>query len=362
MRDFRSYERAELRLDAGLTVLCGPNGAGKTNCVEALYFGLTGRSCRTANERELVRTGASVARVEVTTAGEDGDHLLEVGFEPGQPKRLRVDGAPVERLPASGPRPPVSVFMPERLDLVKGGPALRRAHLDQFIAALWPSRASTRGAYGRALAQRNALLGRVRAGLSQPEGLEPWDAELAAHGVQLIANREAAAELIAPAFARRAAELGLPAAAELAYRPRSAATDAGVLRAELRTRRESDVARGFTDHGPHRDELVLSHGGVPLRSFGSQGQQRIALLALLFAERDVLLDHCGRPPLMLLDDVMSELDAGRRERLVELVAAGGQTVITTTDAMHVPEADEAPATLVSIAPGSIREVVEPASA
>jgi len=178
LRDFRNYERARLDLAAGVTVISGPNGAGKTNLLEAIYFGLTGRSCRTSNEREMVRHGGSVTRVALETEDEAGAHLLEAGFEPGETKRLRVDGALVERLADSTARPLVSVFMPERLELVRGAPSTRRAHLDQLVIALWPGRAPTRASYSRALAQRNALLARVRAGIVAAELLDPWDAEL----------------------------------------------------------------------------------------------------------------------------------------------------------------------------------------
>ncbi|HEV2753611.1 MAG TPA: AAA family ATPase, partial [Solirubrobacteraceae bacterium] len=158
LRDFRTYARARVALGTGLTVVHGPNGAGKTNLLEALYFGCTARSCRTANEREMVRFEAQATRVEVETADAAGRaHTLAVGFQPGQPKRMQVDGAVVERLVEAPARPLVSVFLPDRLELVTGAPALRRGHLDQVVAALWPARAGTRSAYAAALAQRNAL-------------------------------------------------------------------------------------------------------------------------------------------------------------------------------------------------------------
>src|SRR3954468_2068811 len=147
LRDFRNYERAELHLAPGLTVIAGPNGAGKTNLLEALYFGLTGRSCRTSNEREVVRVGGSVARVELEVEADDGRHLLEVGFEPGEDTRMRVAGAALDRAGALPGRPLVSVFLPDRLDLVKGAPAGRRGHLDRLVGAPWPARAPTRAAY-----------------------------------------------------------------------------------------------------------------------------------------------------------------------------------------------------------------------
>lgn len=144
-RDFRGYRDAQVTLGSGLTVVSGPNGAGKTNLLEALYFGCTGRSCRTNNEREVVRFGASTTRVVVAAAAEDGAHELSVGFTAGQPKRMRVDGAPVERMLDVVDRPLVSVFLPDRLELIKGAPALRRAHIDQLVAALWPARTGHAG-------------------------------------------------------------------------------------------------------------------------------------------------------------------------------------------------------------------------
>ena len=358
-RDFRNLERVEADLGEAVTVVHGANGAGKTNLLEALYFGCTARSCRTSNERELVRFGTKVARVEVEIEAEDGQHRLEVGLEPGDAsaKRVRIDGAAAAGPAGVGVRPLVSVFMPDRLDLVKGAPALRRAHLDQLVTAIWPARAVNRTAYSRALTQRNALIARVRAGAAAAGLLDTWDAELARAGVALMSDRADACALVAPHFTRLAAELGLPEEATLAYRPRSKASDAEGLRAELAERRDDDVARGFSAHGPHRDEVVLSHAGRPLRAYGSQGQQRLGLLALLFAERDVLMDARGEPPLMLLDDVMSELDAARRERLVELITGGGQTVLTTTDLEHVPGAGDAGVGAIAVVAGQL--VTEP---
>jgi DNA replication and repair protein RecF len=354
LRDFRNYQRAEMTLGDGLNVVHGPNGAGKTNLLEAIYFSLTGRSCRTSNEREVVRSGEKVTRVVAEVSGDEGAHTLEVGFSPGEDKLVKVDGAPLDRGAAPPPRPLVCVFLPDRLELVKGAPAPRRAHLDQVVAALWPARAETRSAYSRTLAQRNALVARVRGGASRQDLLDAWDAELARHGAQLMADRSRAIASVAPAFADRAAELGLPDPVELRYAPRSRAADAEGLRTELRERRAADLERGFTTHGPHRDDLALLHGGRPLRTLGSQGQQRVGLLALLFAERDVLGAR-GRPPLMLLDDVMSELDVTRRERLAELVRAGGQALITTTDVDHVPGAGASDVTVTSVLDGTLTQ-------
>src|SRR4051794_32980666 len=254
LRDFRNYTRADVELGQGLNVVCGPNGAGKTNLLEALYFALTARSCRTSNEREVVRSGEKVARVTAQVSGGDARHTLEVGFAPGEEKRVRVDGAPLDRGGAPPPRPLACVFLPERLELVKGAPATRRGHLDQLVSALWPARADTRAAYARALAQRNALIGRIRAGVSLERHLDPWDYELARHGIELMSDRARAIATVAPSFAERGRDLGLPDAVEVRYQPRSKADDLEGLRRELSERRASDLERGFTQHGPHRDD------------------------------------------------------------------------------------------------------------
>ena len=354
LRDFRSYGATRATLGPGLSVITGRNGAGKTNLIEAVYFGCTGRSCRTANEREVVRFGAGAARVVIEAQDDDGPHELAVGFAPGEPKRMRFDGAPVERLLDVLARPLVSVFLPDRLELVKGPPALRRAHLDQFVTALWPARAATRRAYAQTLAQRNALIARIRAGHGSRTSLQSWDRQLAHRGIALMADRREASLALATAYPGVCEQLGLDGDPSLAYRPRSRAVDAVGLEAELAERLEGDLERGFTGHGPHRDDLALVRDGRELRTYGSQGQQRIGLLALLLAERAVLAERRGSSPLMLLDDVMSELDSERRRELVaRLRADDGQAVITATDLAHVPGAEEAGVTRLEVRDGQV---------
>jgi DNA replication and repair protein RecF len=353
VRDFRSYHSARLVLGDGLTVVSGANGAGKTNLIEAIYFGCTGRSCRTTNEREVVRFGAAALRVVLETVAEDGTHELAVGLAPGEPKRMRADGAPVERLLDVAVRPLVGVFAPDRLELVKGPPAVRRAHLDQLVAALWPARVATRRAYAQTLAQRNALIARIRA-TGAATSLRTWDTQLANHGIALMRDRTEAVDALAPLFTGLGAELGLDGKLELAYKPRSRAVTPDALVAELAERHTSDLERGFTGHGPHRDELAIRRDGRDLRAYGSQGQQRLALLAVLLAECEALGERRGALPLLLLDDVMSELDHARRRALVErLLRSGGQAVITTTDLEHVPGARDPGVTRVGVAEGAI---------
>ncbi|MEJ7796995.1 MAG: DNA replication and repair protein RecF [Solirubrobacteraceae bacterium] len=354
LRNFRSYADADVALGPGLTVVHGRNGAGKTNLLEALYFGCTGRSCRTSNEREMVCFGADVVRVEVDLRDDEGrEHALTVGFTPGDAKRLQTDGVAVERIDVRA-RPLICVFLPDRLELVKGPPALRRSHVDQVVAATWPARAATRRAYGQALAQRNALLARVRSGRASKTSLPAWDGELARQGIALRDDRAAAIELLAPRFRAIAEVIGLGAGGELRYRPRSRALDAAELAAELAAHTASDLERGFTGHGPHRDDLALLRAGRELRAYGSQGEQRLALLALLLAERDALAATRSAVPLMLLDDVMSELDPERRSLLAGMLSSAGQSVITTTDLAHVPGAEEPSVVRLEVARGTVR--------
>ena len=335
---FRNPASGEIELGEGVTLLHGANGAGKTNILEALYMGLAGRSCRTRADRETIAFGEPLSRAEVVIEdqGERREFLCAVDRESG--RRHLVNGSAMPD--AASLRPPVAVFMPDRLALVKGPPAARRSHLDGFVAALRPARAESRRRYSRALAQRNALVSRIRAGAATADSLDAWDGELSEAGTELMDDRAGAVDVLAPLFKIAAGELGLEEP-ELRYAPRSAAASAEELRAELLERRSSDLSRGFSGHGPHLDEVAIALGGKAVRKYASQGQQRSSLLALLFAERDALLAERSEPPLMLLDDVTSELDPERRELLCErLAAGGGQTLVTATESSHLPASCE----------------------
>ena len=358
LRDFRSYARATARLGTGLTIVHGANGVGKSNLLEAVYFGCVGRSPRTRNERELVRFGAQAARVTVELLDEDRRHELTVAYAPavggeGAVKRVTCDGAPVERLLDLPVRPLVSVFVPERMELVKGAPAVRRAHLDQLLAALWPLRARARTEYGQVLAQRNALIARIRAGRASDGALPTWDRELAGKAIELQRHRADVLGILGEPFGQRAAELGCNGTLSLEYRPRSRALDEEAFARELADRLQGDLERGYTTHGPHRDDFVLLRDGRDLRTYGSQGEQRLALLALLLAERAVIASERGTSPLMLLDDVMSELDAQRRELLARELRSGGQSVIAATELGHVPGAGDAEVTRLAVSAGAV---------
>jgi DNA replication and repair protein RecF len=333
---FRNLADGRTELRPGIVVVHGPNGAGKTNLLEAVCFGLVAHSFRAGNDRDLIRFGEDSARVELELSGHDGSSLL-AALDRGGERRHRLDGRPLSGAP--GERPLLSVFHPDRLQLIKGAPAHRRAHLDRLCAALWPARADLRSRFGRTLAQRNALVARVRAGLAVADSLASWDSRLASEAEPLIEARAEAVAALERPFAEHAEELGLHEVA-VSYRPR-AEGDREALLDELEHRRESDLGRAYTSYGPQLDEVELRIGGRTLRRFGSQGQQRVALLALLFAERAALLAAARPAPLMLLDDVMSELDPEHRELLVATLADAGQALITATEPGHVPGSEGA---------------------
>jgi DNA replication and repair protein RecF len=347
-RPVRSLERIRVELEPGIVSVVGPNGIGKTNLLESLYFALTGRSFRTSDRRDLIPFGAALARAEATVRDEDGlERRLLASVSRTEGRRHLLDGSPADPATLARARPPVAVFAPDRLSLIKGPPGERRAHLDAFVAARWPRRGELRKRYGQALAQRNALVSRLAAGFGAAQELDAWDAALAEVAATLVAARAEAVAELAPLFTDAASELGLEGDGELEYAPR-AAGNAEEIREGLAQRREQDIRLGRGSWGPHLDELKVSTAGRSLRRYGSQGQQRASLLALLFAEREALRAARRVTPLLLLDDVMSELDPGRRERLVERLSGDGQALITAASEESVPE--RALASLVRMPP------------
>ena len=321
-------------------LVVGPNGVGKTNLLESLHVATQGFSPRTRQDAQLIRFGETAGRIALS--GRRGDSRVDVSvtLRQNQAKEARLNGA---RLPsAESLRRELStlVFTPDRLAVVKGGPAARRAYFDRVLARLFPARASVPQDYLAALAQRNAALRRVQLGLSDRAALEPWTERVAELGARLVEQRRATLLALEPAFAERADELGLPEA-RLAYESEPPSVDA------LTARLARDLERGATSLGPHLDDVLVASGDRDLRRFGSQGEQRLAVLSLLLAEATLL----PQAPLLLLDDVLSELDPGRREVLAWRVAGMGQTMITATHRSALPLD---PAQLVEVEHGSAR--------
>ena len=311
-------------------LVVGANAAGKTNLLESLHVGTQGFSPRTRSDASLIRFGQDTARVSLR--GErDGSRLeLSVVLQANVAKRASLNGARLDAAELLRREVATLVFTPDRLVVVKGGPAARRAYFDRTLARGWPAKAALPAEYGRALAQRNASLRGLSAGFSSAEALTPWTERVAELGRKLTAARRDVIAALEPALDLRGSELGLPMLA-LRYEPEE------LTAATLEARLDRDLDRGATGVGPHLDEIEILAGGRDIRTFGSQGEQRLAVLALLLAEAELTQERQGFAPLLLLDDVLSELDPERRRILAVRLRSFGQTLITTTSAAALPE-------------------------
>jgi DNA replication and repair protein RecF len=352
LRNLRGYASLDLTLGPGPQLIWGPNAAGKTTLLEAIVMLALGRSHRTGADAELVRWGTDYLRVEGVVAATTGVFegaggavaeaerrdgvTLDVTLQAGR-KRIQVNGVP-RRPAALAEHLRTVLFAPEEMLLVMGPPTLRRAALDQLAAPHDPMYGSHLATYTRALAQRNSVLRQIREGQADRVSLRYWDEPFLASGAAIVAARLRLLDLIAEPLAAAHREIAPeegPLA--LAYSTNAPPLPGESARQAL-TRRLAETAEkeewnGTTLVGPHRDDVVFSSGGRDLTTFASRGQQRTAILALKLAELDLLTALDGRPPLLLLDDVFSELDPVRRSHLVRRIAELPQALVTTT----VPE-------------------------
>jgi DNA replication and repair protein RecF len=332
-------------LRPGLVLAAGPNGAGKTNLLESLHVATQGFSPRTRVDANLVRFGASGFQVRAAGTGERGELTIDVGLQVGDGKHARLNGALVPSLERVREESATLVFTPDRLAVVKAGPSVRRAYVDRALGRLFPARATLAAEYADVLAQRNAALRRAAAGLIGEDAVNPWTERLATAGAELSAARAATIAALEQPFTEHAGALGL-ANARLDYEPSPVTSEL------LETRLGRDLERGTTGTGPHLDEVRIGASGHELRVHGSQGEQRVAVLALLLAEAELLARSRRVPPLLLLDDVLSELDGDRRAALVERVRGGGQVLVTAAARGALPgSADQ----VLEVSPGRVEE-------
>jgi DNA replication and repair protein RecF len=374
LHDFRSYPEADVELGPGATAFIGRNGQGKTNLVEAIDYIAKLASHRVAGDAALVRAGAEQAVVRAVVVREGRDALLEVQINPGRSNRARVNRSPLPRARELLGLVRTVLFSPEDLALVKGDPSERRRFLDDLLVQRAPRFAGVRADYDRVLKQRNTLLKTARAGThqsSRTEGalatLGVWDSHLARTGAELLAARLDLVASIRPYVTRAYDAVAQSASdneAAIAYKPsfelpamvdgpdRGDLTQA--LLAEVERRRGEELERGISLVGPHRDDLVLSLGDLPVRGYASHGESWSMALALRLASYDLLRAE-GDDPILILDDVFAELDTDRRDRLAELVAGAEQVLVTAA----VP--DDVPAALsgvrIDVADGKVLPVV-----
>lgn len=352
LRDFRSWAHADLELEAGRTVFVGQNGYGKTNLVEALWYSSALSSHRVATDAPLVRMGTSRAVVSTIVVNDGRECAVDLEIALGRANKARLNRAPVR-----SPRGVVGVlravlFAPEDLALVRGDPADRRRYLDDLATVRRPYIAAVRADYDKVLRQRTALLKtaattRFRGGGAKDvlDSLEAWDGHLATHGAELMAARMELVTELAPQVQKAYEQLAPgPRSAAIGYRAsidvdpvRSGDTEylAGALLTQLAARRDAELDRGVCLVGPHRDDLELRLGDQPAKSFASHGESWSMALTLRLAAYELLRSE-GGDPVLLLDDVFAELDAGRRQALATAAASAEQVLVTAAVPDDIP--------------------------
>ena len=342
LTDFRNYERAELRPCEGITVLYGNNAQGKTALLESVVLSCTGRSHRTPRDRELIRWGQEAGRVFVRAERRDGSHEVEMLLSQQKRKTVKVNGRALQRTGELMGHVSGVLFAPEDLRTVKDGPAERRRFIDMELSQIRPAYYYALQRYAHALMQRNRLLRDIPLTPALRDTLPDWDSQLARHGADIMAMRAEFVRGVSEAAHENHLEIsGGLEDLRVKYVPSLDAGDedpAQALFGALSVAREIDIRRGTTTVGPHRDDLLLTLSGMDVRVYGSQGQQRTTALSLKLAELDIMRRELGEPPVLMLDDVMSELDPKRRRHLLRRLE-GVQTIVTCTDLSDLAEAE-----------------------
>ena len=350
LTDFRSWPQLDIELAPGPTALIGSNGQGKTNIVEAMLYVSTLESHRVANDAPLVRQGAERAVVRARIERDERTALVELEINPGKANRARINRGAVPRAREVLGMLRTVLFAPEDLSLVRGDPSERRRFLDDLLVLRSPRFAGVRSDYDRVLKQRNALLKTAflakRSGGGDMRTLDVWDSHLAQSGAELLSARLALVDDLRPLadvayreVSKGQGDLGLAYKSSLGEAlPESQDREvlSAVLLSELARVRQQEVERGVSLVGPHRDDLVLSLGSLPVKGYASHGESWSVALALRLASYE-LLKADGGEPVLVLDDVFAELDTGRRERLATLVQSAEQVIVTAAVPDDVPE-------------------------
>jgi DNA replication and repair protein RecF len=379
--DYRNFHRLNLAIGSGASVFIGGNAQGKTNLLESVYLLATMRDLRAETEAQVIRreatadpipaarvlgeveTASGRLRLEVTILGRDGPHGLIAT------KTVKLNGIP-KRLSDAVGRLAAVLFTASDIDISSGAPAARRRFLDITLSQADSGYASARSRFERVLAQRNHLLKRIRDGLARAPELAFWDGELARDGGYLFATRAAALSELAALAAEAHTTLAPQEELRLEYRPRlegrpasslvDPAAAAGEYGEALRRGLSRDVAAGMTLQGPHRDDITFSLNDMPAAGFASRAQQRTIALALRLAEAQLLRSRRGETPVLLLDDILSEMDATRSRSVIDAIAGCDQLLVTATDAGRFPPEFLDSAAVFSVTAGTIAPLSEPA--
>ncbi|MFN2464950.1 MAG: DNA replication/repair protein RecF [Candidatus Dormibacteria bacterium] len=357
---FRNYMKEAVALEPGVNLFLGANAQGKTNLLEAIYVAATSRSPRASVLAEMVMWEQVGGRVvmEFSNGGEARSIEVQLERDPGSTRTrrtIRLDERPASPAKVSGLVRTV-LFHPEEMVLLRGSGEGRRRLLNGVLTQLDPAYSENLGRYTRLLEQRNQLLKRVADDLEPPSALDWWTDELSRVGGEIMDRRLMFMEDIGGRISRRYSEVAPGENLDVAYAPSLDPGDdaAAAMAATLRARQREELARGVTVAGPHRDDLEFRLGGVSAAAHASQGQQRTAILAFKLAEVEVL-GAGGQAPILLLDDVMSELDAPRREALLAAVEESPQSVITSAESRYFPENFARRVNTREVSAGAVRE-------
>lgn len=346
-RSFRALADLRFAPQPGLNLIRGGNAQGKTSILEAILFAATSKSHRTANEADLVRHGDEAFHLALTAQSHGRALALEANWWRGV-KRFKVNGVLQSRVSDILGRLHAVFFSPEDITLVKGGAGERRRFLDMELSQVDPLYLSALQQYRQALRQRNELL---RTRTEDAALFEAWETQLAAHGAALVESRRGFVEALSPLAAQAHAAIGGGETLALEYQPDT--PDAEALTRALERSRASDLKRGLTSRGPHRDDVEIAVSALPARSHGSQGQQRTTVLAMKLAELEIVRQRTGEYPVLMLDDVCAELDTDRARALFDAVPESVQCLVTTADLHMDPDRFARTVTVFQVAGGNL---------
>lgn len=333
LRNFRNYEYLELPLENNIYIFTGENAQGKTNLLEAAALLSTGKSHRTARDRDMIRINEPFARVKAASMQADGEHTVDVVLSRSEKKRVLLNGLPISRIGDMIGQIKSVMFSPEDLDIIKSGPSQRRRFMDLDRCQMKKSYFYALNTYNHVLEQRNHLL-KLTAAKEVENTLFIWDEKLAEAAQPIMAERKRFVEKLSPLCESFHSELsGGKETLKAIYEP-SVEGEEGELKEKLlntlRVSWDRDIKNKVTGNGPHKDDIAFKLGDKDLRWFGSQGQQRTAALALKLAQLELIKEELGEYPVLLLDDVLSELDVSRQERLLGRLK-GIQALITAAE-------------------------------
>jgi len=363
LKNFRNYSSAKIRFSSAVNIIYGNNAQGKTNLLEAIYLCSTGRSHRTYKDSEIIGFNAEVLKVTLKLCKKNrGEIKIETEINSAGKKGVCINGSPIKKIGEMLGYLNVVMFSPEDIRFVREEPQMRRRFLDIFISQIRPSYFFNVQQYIKILRQRNALLRQIRENAKLSEMLDAWNTSLSSIGARIMKERQLILKSLdeyAKENHRKLTKRG--EILRLAYLPSVKAGDAEDTNSieqcflqALRKSTDNDLTRLYTQYGPHRDDISMHINGKDLKMYGSQGQQRTCALALKLAQVDVMEEECGDTPILLLDDVMSELDSGRRENLISDMKKA-QTFLTGTDREILCNISSQKATFFHVDSGTVTE-------